>query len=47
MAKQTEKSDALYDAILATIDERKKGMTTYQIIGTLMSVMLRFWQLNA
>lgn len=43
---KADKSDSLYDAINETIEQHKKGMTTYQIIGTLMSVIMRFWQLN-
>lgn len=44
MSKPTQKSDALYDAIVATIDKHKRGMTTYQIIGVLISVTLRWWE---
>lgn len=42
--KATEKSDRLYDAIVAAIDKHKRGMTTYQIIGVLVSVTLRWWE---
>jgi hypothetical protein len=47
MSRKAEQSNDLYDAIVQTIDEHKRGMTTYQIIGTLMSVILRFWERNA
>ncbi|MBA3351651.1 MAG: hypothetical protein H0U23_04355 [Blastocatellia bacterium] len=46
MSKQTDKSDTLYDAIIATIDKHRRGMTTYQILGVLMSVAMRFWERN-
>ena len=44
--KPTDNSDNLYDAIMVTIEREKSGMTTYQIMGVLMSVMMRFWQRN-
>lgn len=47
MSERTDKSDNLFNAITLTIEQHSKGMTTYQIIGTLMSVILWFWELHA
>ena len=44
--KTTDRSDRLYDALYDTIQKNKRGMTTYQILGTLLVIILRFAQLN-
>lgn len=46
MSEQTQKSDELYDALDEVIAKHQKGMTTYQILGTLLSLIIRFHQRN-